>query len=87
MLISGYARYDKKGCTMLYVVKMGWQEPGHPERVDGVLRYALRGVAHTVIDSLEPFVSLCTRRSGGKTCASSLPSIWPGAASIWPMPV
>ena len=40
MLISGYARYDKKGCTMLYVVKMGWQEPGHPERVDGVLRYA-----------------------------------------------
>lgn len=66
MLISGYARYDKKGCTMLYVVKMGWQEPGHPERVDGVLRYALRGVAHTVIDSLEPFVSLCTRRSGGE---------------------
>lgn len=51
---------------MLYVVKMGWQEPGHPARVDSALQYGLEGVEHEVIDSLAPFVALCRDHQPGE---------------------
>lgn len=46
---------------MLYVVKMGWQEPGHPARIQHALDRALSAVPHRELERLESFVALCER--------------------------
>jgi multimeric flavodoxin WrbA len=48
----------KEGFTMLYVIKMGWDEGGDTRRVDGVLEKALTGVPCVTITSLEEFTRL-----------------------------
>jgi multimeric flavodoxin WrbA len=45
----------KEGFTMLYVVKMGWEEGRDTRRVDGVLAKALAGIDCATVSSLADF--------------------------------
>jgi hypothetical protein len=51
---------------MLLVVKVGWEEAGHTERIRRVLDRALAGWTYTVIEREKAFLRWCVRTPAEK---------------------